>query len=284
MPARTLRHEPLVHFAVIGGMLFGLHAVCSPAARDPLLVDAARVAAADAALARNLGRPPTADESVAAVRAEVADERLYREALALGLDEDDPIVRRRMIQKLRFVHEDLALAEQPADADLLALRDAHPERYAVPERLALTHVLAARARHDDPRAAAEVLLARLQAGEDPAGLGDPCVHGQRFGPRTLPAYAAMFGEDFAAGLPDMSEGAWSITASPLGAHVVRVDAREAAYLPDLTTLRPRLRADWQTELREAAAREAAADLRERYPARLSDLPPNLAAALAETEL
>lgn len=279
--ARTLRSEPLVHFAAIGVLLFSAHALCTPAARDPLDVDAARVAALEADLTRRLARPPTADELAADLRAELDDERLYREALALGLDRDDPIVRRRMIQKLRFVHEDLALAEPPDDAALLAVRDADPDRYAVPARVALTHVLAARARHPDPLLAAGALKARLQAGDDPAGLGDPCVHGQRFGPRTPAAYAAMFGEAFAAGLSDMPQGTWSIVSSPLGAHVVRVDAREPAGLPDLAVLRPRLRADWEADQRDAAARDAAADLRARYPARLEDLPPALAAALAE---
>lgn len=281
VPGRTLRSEPLVHFAAIGLLLFAAHAWCSPDRRDALVVDAARVAATEAALARRLARPPNPAETAAALRVELDDERLLREALALGLDQGDPIVRRRMIQKLRFVHEDLALAEPPRDADLLALRDADPERYAVPERHAVTHVLAARDRHPDPRAAAVALLARLRAGEDPDALGDLCVHGRRFGPRTAPAYAAMFGDQFAAALSDMSEGTWSIVQSPLGWHVVRVDARAPAGLPDLATLRPRLRADWEAARRDDAARDAAADLAARYPAVLADVPPALAAALAE---
>jgi peptidyl-prolyl cis-trans isomerase C len=276
-----LRSEPLVHFAAIGCLLFGAHAMCSPPRGDALIVDAARAAATEAALARKLARPPTPEESAAALLAELDDERLYREALALGLEQGDPIVRRRLIQKLQFVQEDLAAVDAPDDADLAAIRDADPDRYTTPARHAVTHVLAARDRHVDAKAAARTLQAQLQAGADPAGLGDLCVHGQRFAARTTPAYAAMFGEEFAAALADMSEGTWSLAPSQLGWHVVRVDARDPPRLPDLATLRPRLRAAWDDLHRDAGAQRAAADLRARYPTTLVDVPPALAAALAE---
>jgi len=277
-----LRSEPLVHFAAIGGLLFAAHAVCAPPGADALLVDAARAAATADALTIKLARPPTPAESAAALLIELDEERLYREALALGLDRDDPIVRRRLIQKLRFVHEDLA-AEQPDDAALLALRDAQPDLYTVPERLAITHVFAAQDRHADPRAAARAFQSQLQAGADPTSLGDLCVLGQRLGARPLSALAGTFGPEFAAALKDMSEGAWSLAPSALGWHVVRVDTRTPAHLPDLSTLRPRLRVDWDTERRATADQTATAELRERYPATLEDLPPALAAALAEAE-
>ena len=278
-----LRSEPLVHFAAIGCVLFAIHAVCAPRHADTLTVDAARADATRSALTRKLARPPTPAETAAALLLELDEERLYREALALDLDEGDPIVRRRMIQKLRFVQEDLAAAE-PDDADLLAHRDHHPDRYTTPARLAVTHVFAARDRHADPRAAAESFKTQLQAGADPATLGDLDVHGRSFGARPLSAYAGLFGDDFAAVLSNMSEGTWSLAPSALGWHVVRVDARAPARLPDLATLRPRLRADWDARRREAASQAAAADLRARYPSTIiKDIEPDLAAALAEAE-
>jgi peptidyl-prolyl cis-trans isomerase C len=277
-----LRSEPLVHFAAIGCVLFALHAVCAPRTADSLTVDAARAAATQAALTRKLARTPTPAESAAALLLELDEERLYREALALGLDEGDPIVRRRMIQKLRFVQEDLADAE-PDDAALLALRDEHQGRYTAPARLAVTHVFAAHDRHADPRAAAQTFLTQLQAGADPTALGDLNVHGRSFGARPLSAYAGVFGDEFAAALSNMSEGTWSLAPSALGWHVVRVDARAPARLPDLATLRPRLRVDWDARRREAASEAAAADLRARYPILLKNIEPDLAAALAEAE-
>lgn len=284
VPGRALRSEPLVHFAVLGLVIFGVHAAQARGHGEPLRVDADRVAATGAELARRLARAPAPAEIAAALVTELDEERLYREALALGLDRDDPIVRRRLIQKLRFVQEDLADdAAPPDDADLLALRDAEPDRYMLPARLAVTHVLAARDRHPDPEAAARELRARLLAGADPAALGDPCVHGQRLALRSASALAALFGDAFAAALSDMSEGTWNLAPSSLGWHVVRVDAREPAALPALATLRPRLRADWEAARREASGHAALVGLRARWPAALVDVEPAVAAALAEAE-
>ena len=117
VPRRVLS-EPLVHFAGLGLLFFAVHAALRPARGEALTVDAARVEATAGELARRLGRAAAPDEVAAALQVELDEERLYREALALGLDRDDPIVRRRLIQKLRFVHEDLAGPAEPGDAEL----------------------------------------------------------------------------------------------------------------------------------------------------------------------
>jgi len=278
---RRVLSEPLVHFAGLGLLFFALHAALAPRSSEALAVDGARVRATGAELARRLGRDATPVEVAAALRVELDEERLYREALALGLDRDDPIVRRRLIQKLRFVHEDLAAPLEPDDDALLAVRDAAPARYTVPARRALTQVFAARERHADPQAAARALQERLLAGAEPSGLGDLCVHGQRFGERTAAAYAGIFGESFAAALSDMPLGTWSIAQSNLGWHAVRIDAHSPPVLPELAALRPRLRADWEAARREASSEAALAELRARYPLSLRDVPPAVATALAE---
>ncbi len=283
VPRRVLS-EPLVHFAVLGLVFFALHAALAPGRGEALAVDGERVRATELALARRLGHDPTPAEIAAALRIELDEQRLYREALALGLERDDPIVRRRLIQKLRFVHEDLADPGEPDDAALLAVRDADPARYTTPARHALTQVFAARERHADPQAAAQALLQRLQAGVEPTSLGDLCVHGQRFGERPAAAYAGIFGAKFAAALSDMSPGTWSIAPSELGWHVVRIDSISPPVLPELATLRPRLRADWEATRRDASSEAALAELRARYPATLIDVPPAMATALAEQGL
>jgi len=278
---RRLRSEPLVHFAGLGLLCFVLHAALAPRRGEPLVIDGARVRATEAELERRLGRDVAPAELAAALQLELDEERLYREALALGLEQGDPIVRRRLIQKLRFVHEDLAGRAEPDDAALLAVRDADPARYTSPARLALTQVLLTRERHADPQAAARALQQRLLAGAEPDGLGDPCVHGQRFGPRSAAAYAGLFGDAFAAALADMAPGTWSLAPSSLGWHVVRVDSRSPPQLPELAPLRPRLRADWEAARREASSEAALAELRARYPATLRDVPPAVATALTE---
>ncbi|WP_170136438.1 peptidyl-prolyl cis-trans isomerase [Nannocystis exedens] len=281
---RRLLREPLVQFLVVGLALFALHARVRPDLDRAMRVDPGRVESTRAGLAERLGRAPDEGELAAALRDALDDERMVREAVRLGLDRDDPIVRRRLIQKLRLAYESTADVDEFDDAALLALRDAEPARYSAPARLALTQVLAARGRHPDPEAAARELVRQLAAGADPGALGDPGPHARRFGLRPAGDYAGMFGPEFAAALADMPEGTWTIVPSQLGAHAVRIDARAAAELLPLPAARPRLEADLAERRRAEAVRAALDDLRRSDPADLTALPADLAAALAEHDL
>ncbi|MDC0723076.1 peptidylprolyl isomerase [Nannocystis bainbridge] len=284
MTWRALVREPLVQFLVAGLALFALHAQVRPDPDAGMRVDRDRVESTRAGLTERLARAPDDRELAAALRDALDDERMAREAVRLGLDRDDPIVRRRLIQKLRLAHESTADVDSFADAALLALRDAEPARYSAPARLALTQVLAARGRHPDPAAAAGELVRLLEAGADPAALGDPGPHARRFGLRPASDYAGLFGPEFAAALTDMPAGTWSIVQSPLGAHAVRVDARAPAELLPLAAARPRLAADLAERRRAEAVEAALAELRRSDPADLTDLPADLAAMLAEHDL
>lgn len=285
MTWRHLLREPLVPFLVVGLAIFALHAAVRVDPDAALRVDLARVEATRAGLTARLGRLPEPAELASALRDALDDDRMVREALRLGLDRDDPIVRRRLIQKLRLAHEAAADTDAFKDADLLALRDADPARYATPPRIALTQVLAARGRHPDPEAAARALAEALASGADPAALGDPGPHARQLGLRPAADYAALFGPQFAAALTDMPEQTWTIVPSQLGAHVVRIDARAPEGPLPLAAVRARLRAELADRRRDEAAAAALADLRRRDPMLVdADIPPALAATLAEHAL
>jgi hypothetical protein len=265
MAIRALLREPLLHFAAIGALIFAADAAWGERPRadvGAVVVDDAWARGVEAGLRRSLGRTPSAEELAAALATAVDDELLFREARSLGLERGDPIVRRRLIQKARFVHEDRA-ALAPADESALATyAEAHAERYRLPPRLAITQVFAAAERHEDPEAAARELRAQLEAGADPIGLGDPFAHGQRLGLRTAGDLDGLFGAGFVAALDDAADGAWRIARSSYGWHVVRVDRREEASDPPLATIRGRVEIDLRDERREEAAAAAVAELRE----------------------
>src|SRR5262249_30114133 len=151
--------EPLLHFLVLGVALFALHRVIAP--RPP-----GRTIAVTPEVAEGLARDherrtraaPSADERRALIDRYVESELLYREALALGLDRGDTIVRRRLVQKMQFVLETAGDGEQPGDDELRALIARAPERWAQPTRLSFTHVFV-------PSGDAAPLRARLLRGE-----------------------------------------------------------------------------------------------------------------------
>ena len=136
--ARWLR-EPLVHFLIIGGILFAAYSAFSTASipgagskHIELTVDDLRQL--EIAFASQWQRPPTSQEFAGLVEDHIREEVLYREALALGLDKDDSIVKRRMAQKMGFLTEDLAATRQPTMTELKAWFDRNPQRFAVPPR------------------------------------------------------------------------------------------------------------------------------------------------------
>jgi peptidyl-prolyl cis-trans isomerase C len=271
--AVKLLREPIMHFLVIGAVIFGLYEVRNDkAALDPdnrITVTAGDVERLSAAWARRWQRPPTAEELKGVVDAHVREEVLYREALALGLDRDDTIIRRRLAQKLEFLTEDLAISRDPKPSELLAYFEGNRERYQVQPRLSFTQVYfsldrrGATAERD-----ADVALVSLRAGSTdaiPAGLGDGFMLDDTYRDRTMPDIEAAFGSDFAQSLFELSPGVWSgPIASGYGLHLVRIDQRAMARLPALGEVEAQVRNDWSYDQRRQANEAIFEGLSARY--------------------
>jgi hypothetical protein len=191
-----------------------------------------------------------------------SDADLFAEALALGVDRTDRVVRRRLVQKLKLGARS-AVAE-PTPEELEAFLARHGERFAQPARARISHVFVSRDRRGEGAAAeAKRLLARLRDGSlgaaEARDLGDPFLH-----PRDLPArspqeLAGMFGEGFAHETARLEPGPWAgPIPSSYGLHLVRVHERSPPRLPDLASVRARVRDAWLAERAEA---ELAARLR-----------------------
>jgi peptidyl-prolyl cis-trans isomerase C len=257
--------------ALLGVLLFAIErAVAPPSADQEIVVSAPAVAAMREEFRRRTGRVPSATDERSLVDAHVAEEILVREAIALGLDRGDPIVRRRLVQKMQALLENTEPVPEPSDAELEAYLAAHAARYASPDRVSLTHVFvsAQRAGGDAPAEAAR-LRTTLVGGGDPAGLGDPFLRGRELRLHSEAELAAVFGASFAAAVVRLPEGEWSApVASTFGLHVVRVTERRAGVAPTLATLRRRIEADWREERRRALEREAQERLRGRYVVRV----------------
>lgn len=262
--------DPVLHFILIGGLLVFVQAVANPGASGREVVvsrDLVRGLRAD--YARRTGAVPTAQEEAALIEDYIRNEMLYREALALGLDEGDIVVRRRLIQKMEFLLEDEEPLKQPTDADLAAYLRAHAGRYASPEKVAITHVFVSADRNPSPRAAARALAREIAAGRPAAELGNPFLRG-----RELPLYsertlASIFGSAFAAEVMNLPIGEWSAPIrSSYGYHLVAVQNREPSRNAKLDEVRTRLLRDWRAEERQKANAKALSRLRAAYEVRL----------------
>ncbi|MAQ16770.1 MAG: hypothetical protein CMN30_18505 [Sandaracinus sp.] len=252
-----LGREPLVHFVVVGAALWGIHALTRPADEaPPIVVDEALVAGLERQHAQRTGRPPEDPDQL--VDDWVREEVLLREALRLGLERDDPIVRRRLVQKMELL---LAAAAEPAppdDATLAAYLAEHADAFGQAERVAFEQAFFARERHPDAEAAAQEALA---AGEPS---GDPFPLGRVQSPIDHAGLAGRYGPAFAAAVFALEGEGWQgPVTSRFGAHLVRLTTREPARPAELAEVRPAVERAWRREVRERRTGEAIRALVER---------------------
>jgi peptidyl-prolyl cis-trans isomerase C len=280
---RRCAREPLLHFLVLGAAVLALYRSVAPAepGRQIVLSEDALRGLRQEHL-RRTGVPPTPEEEKALIDRFVDNEVLYREALALGLDRGDIIVRRRLIQKMEFLSEATDSGAEPTDRELQAWIDAHPERYTIAERVALTQVFAASDRHGDELPAfAARLHDELAGGADPSQLGDPFLRGRAFALSSERELAGVFGPGFAHRVMSLPSGAWSEPiASSYGLHLVRIDERRPAERSPVADVRAAVRRDLLDARRAAASRRALDDLRKHYDVRIAGRSPAPAVAAA----
>jgi hypothetical protein len=266
---RRFLREPLLHFLLIGLAIFVLYdrVASDVGGEGRIIVTQAQV---DLLARRHEAawmRPPTPEELRGLVEAHIQEEISYREGLALGLDRDDPVVRRRVRQKLEVMAEELLASVPPGDAELQSYLDAHPEEFRRPPIVGFEQVLVAPAGSADKVVKARIAAVRgaLARGADPATLGESTLLPHREEQLGLDLVARSFGEDFAAQLDKLAIGEWTgPVVSGFGAHLVRVNAREPAALPALDAVREAVAREWEADRRRRALDAEYRRLRERY--------------------
>jgi hypothetical protein len=268
---RRLLREPLVHFLGLAALLFALYGAVSPDAADApheIVVDRARAAALAAQFERVWQRAPTAEELRGLIDAFVREEVLYREGLALRLDQDDPVVRRRVGQKMEFLADAAADAEA-SEAELQAWLDAHPDDYRVEPRTSLRQVYFDPARRG-ARLDADVAAARaaLAAGGG-AEPGDATLLPPALDTAATSEIARVFGDAFAQAVAALPAGGWhGPVASSYGVHLVEIRAREPGRTPPLAEVRAAVERDLLRARADAASEAFYRELRARYTVRI----------------
>jgi hypothetical protein len=275
LPVRHILREPLLHFLLLGLALFLYFGRIAPDddSKRRIVVTQADVDLLSTQFQGTWSRSPTAVELRGLVDSYVRDEILYREGVALGLDRDDAVVKRRVRQKLDVMFEESVAQQAATDADLQAYLDAHPAAFHLPAVVSFDQLYFgadadASQRLDQARAA-------LARGADPATLGQATLLPAHQDAMPLDLIARDFGERFAAQLATAPVGQWSgPVASGFGTHLVRVRAIEQAQSPALADVRDAVAREWENERRQQAHAQALARLREQYEVEIqAALPP-----------
>ena len=277
---RRLFHEPLFHFLLLGAVLFGAYAVLNDG-NDAAEAGVITITEADvdwliAAWSRQWRRPPTETELRGLINDRIREEVLYREALAMGLDRDDQIVRRRLAQKMEFLTEDLALMVEPADSTFQAFYEANTDRYRIPEQRAFSHVFFStdqrgEAAFDTAQKALAVLKTTSVTVQRAPELGDRFLQPFDYSLRSEERVARDFGGEFAAGVFAVEPGEWTgPIRSGFGVHLVSVAERTAPVLPPLADVIDRVRTDLAVQRREDANEAVFQALLQRYDVQVDE--------------
>lgn len=267
MTFRQLLREPLTHFLILGVALFALYGLVTPdggRSGERIVVSQAQVAGLAAQHEKLWGRPATPEELNGLVDSWIRDEILYREGVALGLDQDDPVVKRRVRQKLEVLAEEEIAAVAPSDSALAAYLAAHPERFTRPTAVAFEQVFLGPTGPELDRVASAA-RASLRQGADPATVGRATLLPHRTPLTPIDLVARDFGPEFTDRLAGLVVGEWTgpIT-SGFGAHLVRVTGRTEAALPALDAIRNEVSREWESERRTRALAEHYERLRKAY--------------------
>ena len=251
-----LSREPLVHFLLLGLLLFLLYAVLGGSRGDrSIRVDDKVVGILSAQFQATWQRPPTDRELNALVESYVRDEIFYREGVALGLDRDDPTIKRRVRQKFETVAEESEAATPPTDAELNAWLRNHADRYADPALITFEQIMVDPAPHGgSTEAALQSARKSLAGGAEPADTSASRMLPPRYDLFPIDLVARDLGPGFARALPTLRPGQWEgPVRSGYGIHLVRVDKLIPGRVPPLDEVRKAVARDFEADRRAKAA-------------------------------
>jgi len=264
---RSLIREPLLHFALLGGAIFAAYAAFAPVKPESsrIVITGSQIASIDAQFHNTWQRSPTREELTALIANYVREEVLYREGIALGLDQDDPVIRGRVKQKVEILSEDI-FDKQPTEADLKKYFVSHGELFEEPPVFTFEQVYFEPARHGAGLSAEiAAALAGLRAGKQASALGDSTMLPPQMENAQPHDVAAVFGDEFTSGIRNLKVGQWEGSVrSSFGLHLVRVTKQHAARAPLFAEVHDQLAREWNRTRSVEVKNTFYRNLRKRY--------------------
>jgi hypothetical protein len=272
---RSLLREPLVHFVLIGLVLFAVYGYMhrdrgAAESSNQIVLTMDDLRQMDVYFVSQWHRQPTPEEFRAMVEDRIREEVLYREALSMGLDKEDTIVKRRMAQKMQFLAEDVASAHEPTTEELKAWHEKNSDKFALPSRISFRHLyFSPDLRGKNAQAGAVKALEKIAGQPEDSGLAaslaDQFMFQDYYADRTTEQLAKEFGPQFAAAVSKLKSGSWQgPVESGYGWHLVFVDSVIPARIPAFEEIEPDVRTAWLGEQKRKAWEQAYREMRAKY--------------------
>jgi hypothetical protein len=251
-PVKRILKEPLLHFLLLGAGLFLAYSLMpknSGSEPGKIIVTQGQIEHLVDGFTKAWQRPPAPEELTGLIRDRVREEVYCREAMALGLDKDDTVIRRRLRQKMEFVSDDLAAQTEPTDAELNAYLTAHPDKFRVESQFTFRQVYLNPEKHGTNLASDTTqLLAKLNqpgGGASFTTMGDPFMLDNNFTAVPASEISKQFGDKFTAKLSGLQPGQWQgPVESGYGVHLVSISERTEGHAPALAEVRNAVRREW----------------------------------------
>lgn len=269
---KQLFREPLLHFLLLGAGLFvGFGLVDKRTSGEPgkIVITQGQIEHLAAGYNRVHGRPASPEELEGLIGDYVREEVYYREALALGLDRDDPVIRNRLRLKMEFISDDVAAQAEPTEEQLRRYLQEHPDTFRIEPRFTFSQVYLNPERHRESLAhdAAQLLTQLNQAGDkaDVSELGDPFLLEHNFAALAASEVVKQFGEKFAARLGELPRDQWQgPVESGYGVHLVFVSETTQGRVPTLEEVRDAVHREWANARRLEVNEKFYQNLLKRY--------------------
>ncbi len=270
---RKLLADPLFHFLLIGAALFIIFELFSGSATsfdDKIVMTQGDITALQANFARTWQRPPTEKELVGLIEESVRDEIAYREAVKMGLDQNDSYIRRRLRMKMELLMEDLGTLAPPTERELSEFLAKNREPFRREPQVGFAHVyLNVEKRANTLEEDSRLLLHELNqigAAANPENFGDAIMLPKQYPLSPLNIIARQFGGNFAADIAGLQPGSWQgPIASSYGLHLVLITESVAGRDPELSEIRPAVEREFVARRQRAIKEEAYRKLKEQYP-------------------
>jgi hypothetical protein len=274
---KRLLKEPLLHFLVLGALLFAVYSRLNrslpnnKSAAGTVRITSNEIVWLKETWSRQWQREPTRDELRGMVTDFLKEELLAREARALGLDQNDTIVRRRLAQKLEFLVQDTSRFAEPTEEDLRRFYDANPERFQTDARISFTQVFFSREKRAAAATEAKAALTDLAGGANPADFGDRLLVDSEIVDADMQSVAGQFGREFADAVFALKPGGWSgPIESGYGLHLVRVSDVKPANRREFSEVKTQVLERWREQRQREDNEKYFASLLKKYDVVVDD--------------
>ena len=259
--------EPLLHFVLLGGVLFGIDRMIASKADDPhrIVISAEVEKQTIGTFEAARGRKPNAEELEALHENWLDNEVLYREGLALGVDKGDPAIRERVIFKALSVVDSGVKLPAADDKVLRAWFEAHRDKYDEPMRFDFDEAALA---GENPEAAVRAFAGELNAGTP----GDSKAGLRVFKSRPKQNLVESYGAPFVRALSAAQPGAWQALETREGWRAIRMNFITPAKPADFQMLKGVILHDWKDQIASEQRTSAVRALTKKYTIQFETAP------------